>query len=229
MNDGNLDNDRSIILTAAHCVHEGPGGGFAESAIFIPNQAGTDGSRTDFDCNNDPLGCWVVDFGVVSNDWVANAWPNSIPWDYGFYALGNDSDPQYPGSGLRGSLDNVTTPMDVSFDAADATVNVYTRALGYSYSDDPNFMYCGEPVTDSSYQGLLLRNCGLSGGASGGPWSQSTELNLGKGPIISVNSYGPSRGKPYMGGPRLSGNDAECLFDAAKLAGAGSTVSRVGC
>ncbi|MFV8816592.1 trypsin-like serine peptidase [Haliea sp. E17] len=228
VNDGETSSDRSIILTAAHCVYDDVAKAFARSAIFIPNQAGTSGAGTDFNCANDPEGCWVADFGVVSKDWDAAVFPANIPWDYGFYAMGTNTDPLYfSNDGRDVAMDKIITPMEVSF--AGATLNTYTRALGYSYSDDPNFMYCGEPVTGSSYDGLLLPNCGMSGGASGGPWSQSQAVDLGTGPVISVNSYGPAYGKKYMGGPRLDNNDAQCLFETAKKAPVGNTTGIVDC
>lgn len=228
INDGETASDRSIVLTAAHCVYDDVNKAFAESAIFIPNQAGTSGSGTDANCANDPEGCWVADFGVVDVDWTTNVFPDNIPWDYGYYAMGTNTDPTYfSNDGQPVAMDSVIVPMEASFTSA--PLNTYTRALGYSYSNDPNFMYCGEPVTGSSYDGLLLRNCGLSGGASGGPWSQSETADLGTGPIISINSYGPARGKKYMGGPRLDNNNAECLFDAAKSALVGNAIGIVGC
>lgn len=218
VNDGERTSDRSIVLTAAHCVYDDANDKFAEAAIFIPNQAQTYGTQTDSDCNNDPEGCWVADFGVVSQGWDDAVFPANISSDYGFYALGTSLDvPEYfINEGNDVSMDSVITPMEISFESA--SFGDYTRALGYSYKFDPNFMYCGEPITGSSYDGYLLPNCGLSGGASGGPWSQSQDLDLGTGPIFSVNSYGPARGKSYMGGPRLNNNDAACLFEAAKTA-----------
>jgi len=227
INDGETASDRSIVLTAAHCMYDDVNKVFADAAIFIPNQANTTGTGTDPDCSNDPEGCWVADFGVVSKDWDAAVFPNNIPSDYGFYALGTNSDPVYwSNDGRSVAMDTVITPMEVSF--GPATLDVYTRALGYSASDDPNFMYCGEPVTGSQYDGYLLPNCGLSGGSSGGPWSQSTAVDLGTGPIMSVNSYGPSRGKKYMGGPRLDNTDAACLFEVAKNAPSNQTTGIVG-
>ncbi len=226
------DSERSIVLTAAHCVYDDREGQkkFAELAIFIPNQASTKGVGTDVDCSNDPNGCWVADFGVVDTDWTTSVFPGNIPWDYAYYVFGTDevtetfSLKDYK-LGQQNDLNGVIPHMLVSF--ADAEVPAYTRALGYSYKDDPHFMYCGEAVTGSSYEGLLLPSCALSGGASGGPWSQSTELDLGTGPIISVNSYGPARGPKYMGGPKLSGNSAACLFDLATNANAVDSLDSV--
>ena len=225
INDGETESDRSIVLTAAHCVYDDINKKFAQAAIFIPNQANTTGTvGTDGDCSNDPLGCYVIDYGVVSEGWSQRTFPDNIPWDYAFFALGtNEISPDADRfSNVGNSIpldrrDNVT-PMEISF--AEAEYTLYTRALGYSYSDDPNFMYCGEPLTGAVYDpdGYLLPNCGMSGGASGGPWSQSQDLDLGTGPIFSVNSYGPARGKSYMGGPNLNKSDASCLFDKVKTA-----------
>jgi len=229
VNDGEIESTRSIILTAAHCVYDDINKAFAEAAIFIPNQAGTTGAGTDADCSNDPEGCWVADFGVVSVDWTTGIFPDNIPSDYAFYALGTSTNvPDYfSNEGQTYAMDSKITPMEISF--GEVNLSVYTRALGYSYKFDPNFMYCGEPISASSYDGYLLPNCGMSGGASGGPWSQSTATDLGTGPITSVNSYGPARGKSYMGGPRQDNTDAECLFEAAKAAPIGQTAGIVGC
>ena len=62
--------------------------------------------------------------------------------------------------------------------------------------------------------GEWLGYCGLSGGASGGPWVQP--LINGAGPIISVNSWGYSN-QPGMAGPKLSDNSAACRLKDAKL------------
>jgi hypothetical protein len=98
-----------------------------------------------------------------------------------------------------------------------------THALGYSYSQDPNFMYCAEDMTTNGTANWFLTNCGLSGGASGGPWIQPFDTTTGSGPIISVNSWGYTGGKPGMAGPKLSGTSASTLFDAIN---AGTTVPK---
>ena len=72
--------DRSIIMTAAHCVFDDKRKEFATDVIFIPNQAGTTGSGSDYNCDNDPLGCWATEFGVVDTDWAIRSFPQNIPW-----------------------------------------------------------------------------------------------------------------------------------------------------
>jgi hypothetical protein len=204
--------DRSIILTAAHCVYDDANQSFARRVIFIPNQDGS--SRgTDTDCSNDPIGCWAVDFGVVDENWTLNVFPNNIEWDYAYYVVAG-SGAHTPGqeSGTDEALDGAVTPMGITF--APQNTGNYTYALGYSYSEDPNFMYCAENMSQESQVNWWLGNCELSGGSSGGPWVQSDDNDLDTDNVMSVNSWGYTD-RPGMAGPLLEGNSAACLFDKA--------------
>ena len=217
VNDGT--SGRSIILTAAHCVYDDENKAFATNIMFIPDQADTNGSGTDFNCDNDPLGCWAPSYGVVDSNWTAAVFPNNIPWDYAYYVVSDSG--AHSGTGGDGVLDSAALAMDISFAAA--TLGRYNHALGYSYSDDPNFMYCAQDMGMEGYYGdYWLSSCSLSGGSSGGLWTQATTNDLGTGPVISVNSWGYT-GQPGMGGPSLSGNSAECLFSEAKTVSANTT------
>lgn len=177
---------RSIIITAAHCVYDDAVKVFARNVLFIPNQDATTGGGTDTNCSNDPLGCWAPSHGVVDQNWTTRTWPNNIPWDYAYYVA---PDTGYSGEGDK-SLDATVNELPIEFTTA-PTIGVKTHALGYSYSDDPNFMYCPEALArENSYGDWWLGHCGLSGGSSGGPWVQPMDLASGSGPIVSVNSWG---------------------------------------
>lgn len=91
----------------------------------------------------------------------------------------------------------------------------FSHALGYSYSEDPNFMYCAEDMTINGSANWWLPACGLSGGSSGGPWVQPLDVEAGSGPIVSVNSWGYIN-LPGMAGSKLSGTSAACVFAVAK-------------
>jgi hypothetical protein len=207
---------RSIILTAAHCVYDDAYKAFARNVLFIPDQDNTSGSGTDLSCGNDPIGCWAPEFGVVDVDWTAAVFPNNIPWDYAYYVV-PDIGAHTPGlTPAAEALDQaVITPMAISFSTP--TTGLFTHALGYSYSEDPSFMYCAQDMTTEGNSNWWLASCGLSGGSSGGPWTQSKIEGLGTGPVMSVNSWGYN-GSPGMAGPQLdnaSGSSASCLFDIA--------------
>jgi hypothetical protein len=202
--------ETSTILTAAHCVYDDVNKAFARNVLFIPNQAGG-GSATDRNCDNDPLGCWAPSHGVVHENWSTSEFPDNIPSDFAYYVV--PASGAHDGAGVDGSLESEAGTLPVQFAPA-ATSGDITNALGYSYSDDPNFMYCAEGLTiEGDYSDYWLPSCDLSGGSSGGPWIQPTS---GDGPIVSVNSWGYTS-QPGMGGPPLTGT-AECVFNEAQSA-----------
>jgi hypothetical protein len=204
---------RSIVITAAHCVYDDAYKAFARNVLFIPNQDGTTGAGTDLNCANDPIGCWSPDFGVVDVNWTTRTFPNNVAWDYAYYVVSDTGAHSNGIAAAPSALDAAVTPMSVSFSAA--SIGPVTHALGYSYSEDPNFMYCTDPMEALDAVNYWLPNCGLSGGSSGGPWAQPFNVSTGDGTIISVNSWGYTN-QPGMAGPKLAGTSASCLFSRAK-------------
>ncbi len=211
---------RSIILTAAHCIYDDVNKAFARNVMFIPDQDGTTGAGTDRDCNNDPKGCWIASLGFVDVNWTVRKFPDNVAWDYGYYAvkdsgahLGPATVPeQLDAPAAAGSL-----PIKFSLPWVDDSLSAkdYTFGIGYSYSDDPNLMYCAEEMTIEGDVNWWLPSCLLSGGSSGGPWIQEMSVGTGFGDIVSVNSWGYT-GSPGMAGPKLNGTSASCIFEVAK-------------
>ena len=207
---------RSIVQTASHCVYDDAHKAFARNVLFIPNQAGTTGTGTDLNCSNDPLGCWTPSFGVVDVNWTTRTFPDNVTWDYAYYVF-NDTSHSGSGGGTGVVLDSSVTSIPISFqvpnfDVANSSSD-YTTALGYSYDEDPKFMYCAEDMQQLDQANWWLGSCGLSGGSSGGPWMQP--FSSGAGSLISVNSWGYTN-QPGMAGPKLSGTSASCVFSLAK-------------
>lgn len=213
---GTVANDatsgRSIIITASHCVYDDANKAFARRVLFIPDQADTSGTGTDTNCGNDPIGCWAPEFGVVDVNWTTRTFPDNVAWDYAFYVV-SDAGAHSGNASSSSALDGSVTAMDVSFAAPNA--GTLSHALGYSYSVDPQFMYCADPLEVLDSADYWLPNCGLTGGSSGGPWSQPFNVSTGNGPIISVNSWGYTN-QPGMAGPKLAGTSASCIFARAK-------------
>ena len=213
--------DRSVILTAAHCVYDDANKAFARKVLFIPNQADTSGSGTDLNCSNDPMGCWVPSFGVVDTNWTALTFPDNIRWDYAYYVVTVTG--AHAGAGTKASLEDAAGTLAIDFtnlpDHDDGTPGAtsadFTYGLGYSYNVDPNFMYCADDMTTEGAVNWWLPSCGLSGGSSGGPWVQPMNIGTGNGPVISVNSWGYV-GSPGMAGPQLQATSAACVFSTAE-------------
>ena len=204
---------KSTILTAAHCVYDDANGAYARNVLFIPNQAGTTGSGTDRNCDNDPIGCWAASYGVVDTSWTQNVFPNNVEWDSAYYVV--DDSGSHSGNGADVALDAAVTAMSIQWTLP--ALNDVTHGLGYSYSDDPQFMYCAEEMTTEGAVNWWLPSCDLSGGSSGGPWVQPMNESTGNGPVISVNSWGYTT-SPGMAGPKLSEPSHVCVFDAATAA-----------
>jgi hypothetical protein len=214
-----LHTHASIILTAAHCVYDDVAKQFASNVLFIPNQddGGTD--RTDSNCSNDPIGCWSPTNGVVDANWTTRKFPANVEWDYGYYVVPEID--AHTGLTEPESLELAVDELAIGFSTG--TADDVTHALGYSYSDDPNFMYCAEAMQIETVNvNWWLPNCGLSGGASGGPWVQP--IGAGNGPIVSVNSWGYTN-QPGMAGPYLDAS-ALCTFSIANGAPVIQTTSR---
>ena len=223
------DHGRSLIITAAHCVYDDVNGAFARNVMFIPNQAGS-GTKTDLDCSNDVLGCWVPSFGVVDANWAGQTFPDNMGWDYAFYVF-DDSGAHLGTAAPSDALDVAAKSLQLSFaapnhDVANSNID-FTHAFGYSYSEDPNLMYCAEDLELEQSSGYFtdwwLPTCGLTGGSSGGAWLQPMDEETGNGPIMSVNSWGyvwNGQELPGMAGPKLydGASTASCVFDKAKTA-----------
>jgi hypothetical protein len=205
----------STILTAAHCVYDDANKAFARNVLFIPNQAATTGSGTDRDCDNDPLGCWAPTHGVVHESWSGSEFPANIPSDFAYYVVPAAGAHSGAGDNPDLSLESTAGTLPVQFvQLATTDPLTITNALGYSYSDDPNFMYCAEGLEiEGEYDDYWLPNCDLSGGSSGGPWIQPAP---GDEPVVSVNSWGYTN-SPGMAGPPLT-TTAKCVFDEAQTA-----------
>ena len=224
--------NRSIIQTAAHCVYDDANTAFARNVIFIPDQDGTTSGATDRDCSNDPIGCWTTSFGVVDVEYTTRAFPDNSQWDYAYYVVADTGAHTAGRTSAPDALDSAATPITVSFAApavGTADSSDYTYGMGYSYSDDPNFMYCAEDMGTQGSINWWLPSCGLSGGSSGGPWMQNMTVNNGAqsgGVLMSVNSWGYTN-QPGMAGPKLNDGQstASCVFATAK---SGNVASNAG-
>jgi hypothetical protein len=152
--------DRSIILTAAHCVYDDTNKKFATNVLFIPNQDATTGTATDWTCTNDPLGCWTASFGVVDTKWASQTWSANIPVDFAYYVVSNTG--ANSGSmAVPEALDQAVTPLPIDF--INSPVSKYGYSLGYPGNRDPDFRYCADTVSSITNRGYLLNGCDMRG------------------------------------------------------------------
>jgi hypothetical protein len=82
--------DRSIILTAAHCVYdETSGTGFATNWMFVPDFDANPVAMTGLFCETTTRGCWTADAIVVSDSYATAGSFNeaAVLHDYAFVVV----------------------------------------------------------------------------------------------------------------------------------------------
>ena len=217
---------RSIILTAAHCIYDAATTQrFAQDVIFIPNRDANpmlDGVDPGRECSEDPCGCWKVSGGVVDWAWGGEIFPYYMNYDYGFYIVDDAGAHTGPECGGSQALDIAV--LESQFTVGDdlPLLGEPTAAFGYTVEFNPDFRYCEGTIGTSPLTGngvtldtLWNDNCGLEGGASGGPWTTNFDATTGEGPVVTVNSYSMA-GETGMGAPYFWATDARCLMNFAR-------------
>lgn len=191
--------DRSIVLTAGHCVYNQATGQFASNWIFIPAyDSKPNGSCTD-PANLFPYGCWTARSLMVHSDFSSQSTFNAAATqsDWAFAVIGANS------SGAQ--LDN--TVGSFAFNESGFTASGqpaysfgYPAASPYAGAD---LIYCnGSTFIDSNTSNWGLA-CNMTGGASGGPWMSAFSTTTNSGALSSVNSYKYSTDTSKMYGPKF--------------------------
>lgn len=214
---------RSLVLTAAHCVFDDIDFNWGSNVIFIPNRDSVDLESTDMTgddihrhCGLDVCGCWTLSGGVVHDMWADTPWPDRLMYDYGFYIVDDVGDHQGTSCGSD-ALDEAIDELDFKVGVDIGADNIH--AFGYSLEHNPDFRECADDTSynqpTDSLDTYWLPGCGLTGGASGGPWMGNFDSSSGKGNVVSVNSWSYSD-VPGMGGPIIDASAARCLVNAAR-------------
>ena len=103
--------------------------------MFIPNQDGTTGNGSNRNCFDDPLGCWVPEFGVVDQNWADQSWSQNVRWDYAFYVV-PDTGAQTGPVGVPQALDQAVDTLPIDFSSY--PLGELGHAFGYPSDRDPD-------------------------------------------------------------------------------------------
>jgi V8-like Glu-specific endopeptidase len=187
--------NESVVVTAGHCVNEGPGA-FATNFAFVP--AYDDGAR--------PYGTFTASELLTTTQWQNSG---DFNLDVGFAVMS-------PLGGV--TLTDTVGSQGIAFNQPHGQV---MHSFGYPQAspyDGSDIAWCwGTVIADtfggSTDQGL---NCNMTGGSSGGPWFVGFNTSTGVGTLNSVNSfkYTGGRFKGYMWGPYL-GSVAQVVYNDA--------------
>lgn len=222
------NDDRLVIVTAAHCLFRKDVGSFYDNIMFIPGHGGNDGKT---DCIQNPQQCLYPVKAVVSDQYVDSILTDSWQVDYGFLVAPKGFSDNTALSGnnrnLRNRIPSSATeiktppstlsikPMTISFDPL--IVGKETSLFGYPLNKDPDFMYSVGQLDESPFEeeeGYYLACSDLRDGSSGGPWTQSVSSN-GDIVVSSINSWSWMDGSPGMGAPRFDRGGATCVYESA--------------
>ena len=179
--------DRSIVLTAGHCVFDNATGNFATNFIYYPA----------FDTT--PVTDCTVSRCLVATSLVAHSGFTSqsefttqaTQYDWGFASI--------PESDIPGYTFN-STPFANS---ATSYAFGYPAETPYAGND---LVYCAGAISPDTNNGGLTwgLGCNMTGGASGGPWFAAFNTSTFDGSASSLNSYKYTNSKNRMYGPKFN-------------------------
>ncbi|GLX06542.1 peptidase [Microbispora sp. NBRC 16548] len=186
--------NKSVVITAGHCVKLN--GAFHANWVFVPG----------YDQGNRPNGTWPATTLLTTAQWNSG---ENMNYDVAAAVVA-------PQGGK--SLTDVVGGQGVAFNQPRGR---QTYAFGYPAGgpyDGSRLVYCSGRTFDdylsSQDQGL---SCGMTGGASGGPWFLNFSESTGGGLLNSVNSFKYNFASYWMFGPYF-GPEAEAVYNTAQNA-----------
>ena len=151
---------RDLLITAAHCINGGKGGGYRQDIVFIPGYR--DGQA--------PSGIWTPARLVVAPQWMNSSDPD---FDVGFVVLKPDD-----GKNIEDVLGADQLGIDPGY-------RNQVRVTGYPASADAPITCTGWTSQQSPSQ-LRFECDGFTGGTSGSPWVTDAGPQTGTGTIVGV-------------------------------------------
>ncbi|KJS60762.1 trypsin-like serine peptidase [Streptomyces rubellomurinus] len=203
----------NLVYTAAHCLHEGRGGGWMKNIVFVPafNRDGRAGRGKPYtEQQAAPYGRWTAVRAMVSPTWLQESGVGARDqFDYGIVRV--------RGEGGTSLEEAVGGSVPIWFNAPREQI---TSAVSYGYPaerpfDGMELDHCDSAVRpsrlsfDRARPPMYVIGCTMTGGAGGGGWFITRD---GKPNLISVNSIGDRNPSGYLAGPSLQ-DQAKQAFD----------------
>ena len=183
-----------LLITAAHCIHGGKGGGYKQDIVFIPSYA--DGST--------PYGVWTPGKLFVDQRWAASSDPDL---DVGFVVL-------KPNDGKN--IQDVLGANQIGFNAGFTNI---VRVTGYPASADAPVTCKNQTSQQSTYQ-VKFECGGFFGGTSGSPWITRFDLKSRTGTIVGViGGYQEGGATDSISYSSYLDDDIRKLYEQAEAAG----------
>jgi len=181
---------KDLLVTAAHCINGGNGGGYQSDIVFIPDYR--DGTA--------PYGIWSVRRLLVAPQWANSADPD---YDVGFVVL----EPQ-----AGKNIEQVLGASQLEFDPG---YQHLVRVTGYPSSGSAPITCVNWTSKKSDTQ--LRFNCGgFTGGTSGSPWVTRYNARSRTGTIVGViGGYQEGGDTPSVSYSAYFGSGIHQLYEQA--------------
>jgi len=190
-------NNRDTITTAGHCIFDTGSRTWASNWIFVPQYSL--GSR--------PLGTYTWREMVTTTGWANNA---DFHYDVGLVLVHQNDRGQHV-QDMTGGLGITLNP----------SREAWTNAFGYpvNMNNGETMSTCAstslDPTNAHGFSGMQLP-CGMTGGASGGPWIHEYNTNTQLGQQVSVNSFIFLNHPGHMFGPRFNDDNIGSIYHTYK-------------
>ncbi|HEY0805369.1 MAG TPA: trypsin-like serine protease [Pseudonocardiaceae bacterium] len=150
-----------LVLTAAHCIHDGAGGDYRSNIVFVPG----------YHDGQDPYGVWTPSQLVVDPRWISDS---DDDLDFGFLVVHK-----------QGSTESVQQAAGANRVGTNLGYDLPVRVTGYPIgSEQPT--NC-QKASRAERQFQLRFDCaGFSDGTSGGPWVTDVDPATGLGVVVGV-------------------------------------------
>jgi V8-like Glu-specific endopeptidase len=151
---------RDLLVTAAHCINAGNGGGYRRDIVFIPS----------YHEGKTPFGVWTPARLLVAPGWASSSDP---ALDVGFVVL-----KPYQGRNIEDVLGANTLDFNPGYQNL-------VRVTGYP-ADEEEPVTCQNWTKKQSADQLRFDCNGFTGGTSGSPWVTKFDSTTGTGRIVGV-------------------------------------------
>lgn len=152
---------RNLVVTAAHCLHNGAGGGYLGNVVFVPGYH--DGVT--------PYGVWTADRITVDPRWIDSS---DQDLDVGFLTVSQRGNPR--------AIEDVT---GANYFTSDRGFNLAVTLIGYPSDTDEPLTCSNNSTRQATYQ-LRLDCAGFAPGTSGGPFLIDVDPRTRRGSVAGV-------------------------------------------
>ncbi len=186
-----------LVLTAAHCIHDGAGGDYRTDIVFVPG----------YHDGQDPYGVWTPSRLVVDPRWISDS---DDDLDFGFLVVhqqGNSASVQSAAGGNR-------LGTNLGYDLP---------VLVTGYPDDAEEPTSCQSDSQQQRRYQLRFDCGdFPDGTSGGPWVTDVDPATGLGVVVGViGGYEDGGDTAEVSYSSYFDDDIQHLYDTAIMSDGG--------